>query len=226
MWQHVVTVFVHRARTLSCPGWDLKGVKLLQSHNDAKEIHTSSQGHRVVVIGASFIGDRILSTQQNETRFRVFVVMLPVLHMTGVFFVTTLGMEVASYLSKEAASVAVVGTDTYPYERSLGPEIGKMCMQVRWRKSVSVVAQCFFLLVHYLSIKWNKLKTVFFFFSFKMLEEKNVKFYMNDGVTEVKGENGKVALFLYLFFNNTHFDLLWMESTVVTHWLVYFQVFQ
>lgn len=39
-------------------------------------------------------------------------------------------MEVASYLSSKAASVTVVGTGTYPYERSLGPEIGKLCMQV------------------------------------------------------------------------------------------------
>lgn len=84
-----------RARPLSCPGWDLDGVKLLQSHDDAREIHASSQGHRVVVVGASFIG-----------------------------------MEVASYLSNKAASVIVVGTGTYPYERSLGPEIGKMCMQM------------------------------------------------------------------------------------------------
>ncbi|XP_042342326.1 apoptosis inducing factor mitochondria associated 4 [Plectropomus leopardus] len=65
-----------------------------------------------------------------------------------------IGMEVASYLSDKAASVTVVGTSGYPYERSLGPEIGKMTMQ--------------------------------------MLEEQNVKFYMNDGVTEIQGENGKV----------------------------------
>lgn len=31
-----------------------------------------------------------------------------------------------------------------------------------------------------------------------MLEETNVKFYMNDGVTEIRGNNGKVALFLVL----------------------------
>ncbi|XP_068440484.1 apoptosis inducing factor mitochondria associated 4 [Clinocottus analis] len=65
-----------------------------------------------------------------------------------------IGMEVASYLSNKAASVAVVGASRYPYERSLGPEIGKMCMQ--------------------------------------MLEEQNVKFYMNDSVAEIQGENGKV----------------------------------
>ncbi|KAK5868581.1 hypothetical protein PBY51_009581 [Eleginops maclovinus] len=108
-----------RARPLDCLGWDLKGVKLLQSYEDAKEIHNACLGQKAVVIGASFIG-----------------------------------MEVASYLSDKAASVAVVGTSSYPFEKSLGPEIGKMTMQ--------------------------------------MLEEQNVKFYMNERVTEVQGENGKV----------------------------------
>ncbi|XP_029923065.1 apoptosis inducing factor mitochondria associated 4 [Myripristis murdjan] len=108
-----------RARPLSCPGWDLMGVKLLQSHEDAKEIHRSCLGQKAVIIGASFIG-----------------------------------MEVASYLSDKAASVAMVGTTEYPYERSLGSDIGKMTM--------------------------------------KMLEEHNVKFYMSDSVTEIRGENGKV----------------------------------
>lgn len=28
-----------------------------------------------------------------------------------------------------------------------------------------------------------------------MLEEHNVKFYMNDRVTEIRGENGKVTIF-------------------------------
>ncbi|KAF7668869.1 hypothetical protein LDENG_00282830 [Lucifuga dentata] len=108
-----------RAWPLSCPGWDLKGVKLLQSYEDAKEIHSSCQGHRAVIIGASFIG-----------------------------------MEVASYLTDKAAFVAVVGTAGFPFERTLGPEIGKMTMQ--------------------------------------MLAERNVRFYMNDRVTELRGENGRV----------------------------------
>lgn len=108
-----------RARPLSCPGSDLKGVQLLQSYEDAKEIYTCSVGKKAVVIGASFIG-----------------------------------MEVASYLSDKAASVALVGNTSYPYEKSLGPEIGKMSMQ--------------------------------------MLEENNVKFYMSDAVTEIRGEDGKV----------------------------------
>ncbi|XP_056229791.1 apoptosis inducing factor mitochondria associated 4 [Seriola aureovittata] len=108
-----------RAQPLSCPGCNLQGIKLLQSYEDAKDIHSSCLGQRAVIIGASFIG-----------------------------------MEVASFLSDKAASVAMVGTTRYPYERSLGTEIGKMTMQ--------------------------------------MLEEQNVKFYMNDRVTEIKGENGKV----------------------------------
>lgn len=41
------------------------------------------------------------------------------------------GMEVASYLSNKAASVTVVGSSSYPFQNSLGPDIGKMCMQVR-----------------------------------------------------------------------------------------------
>ncbi|XP_026197038.1 apoptosis inducing factor mitochondria associated 4 [Anabas testudineus] len=108
-----------RARPLSCAGSDLKGVNLLQSYEDAKEIHSSCLGQKAVVIGASFIG-----------------------------------MEVASYLSDKASSVSMVGTTRYPYERTLGPEIGKMTMQ--------------------------------------MLEEQNVKFYMNERVTEIRGENGRV----------------------------------
>uniref|UniRef100_A0A672JG58 Apoptosis inducing factor mitochondria associated 4 n=1 Tax=Salarias fasciatus TaxID=181472 RepID=A0A672JG58_SALFA len=109
----------HISRPLSCPGSHLRGVKLLQSYEDAKEIHASCLGKKAVVVGASFIG-----------------------------------MEVASYLSDKAASVALVGKTAFPYERSLGPEIGKMSMQ--------------------------------------MLEEQNVKFYMSDEVTEIRGEDGKV----------------------------------
>ncbi|XP_062872857.1 apoptosis inducing factor mitochondria associated 4 [Trichomycterus rosablanca] len=65
-----------------------------------------------------------------------------------------IGMEVAAFLSDKAGSVAVVGKSECPYQFSLGPDIGKMTMQI--------------------------------------LEEKNVRFYMNSDVTEMRGENGKV----------------------------------
>lgn len=57
--------FVDRARALSCPGWDLKGVKLLQTHDDANEIHTSCQGQNAVIIGASFIGYYLYKKNPN-----------------------------------------------------------------------------------------------------------------------------------------------------------------
>lgn len=93
-------------------------------------------------------------------------------------------MEVAAYLSDKAASVALVGPTEYPFEKCLGPEIGKMCMEV-----------C----NHYNCIciycdPTGKLYSVFIFF--KMLEERNVKFYMNSKVTEIRGENGKVTYLL------------------------------
>ncbi|KAL0973147.1 hypothetical protein UPYG_G00199590 [Umbra pygmaea] len=108
-----------RARPLSCPGSGLEGVRVLQSYQDARDIHQSCVGKKAVVVGASFIG-----------------------------------MEAASYLADKATSVTMVGNGSYPFQRSLGPDIGKMTMQ--------------------------------------MLEEKKVKFYMNDEVIEIRGENGKV----------------------------------
>ncbi len=40
-------------------------------------------------------------------------------------------MEVAAYLSDKAASVTVIGSSKFPFQSSLGPDIGKMTMQVR-----------------------------------------------------------------------------------------------
>ncbi|KAA0702031.1 Apoptosis-inducing factor 3 [Triplophysa tibetana] len=65
-----------------------------------------------------------------------------------------IGMEVAAYLSDKASSVTIIGSSKFPFQSSLGPDIGKMTMQ--------------------------------------MLEERNVKFYMCNGVAEILGENGMV----------------------------------
>ncbi|XP_056612916.1 apoptosis inducing factor mitochondria associated 4 [Triplophysa dalaica] len=65
-----------------------------------------------------------------------------------------IGMEVAAYLSDKASSVTVIGSSKFPFQSSLGPDIGKMTMQ--------------------------------------MLEERNVKFYMCNGVAEIQGKNGMV----------------------------------
>ncbi|XP_056329563.1 apoptosis inducing factor mitochondria associated 4 [Danio aesculapii] len=108
-----------RARPLQCPGAELENIKLLQTYEDASEIHQISAGKKAVIVGTSFIG-----------------------------------MEVAAYLSDKAASVTVIGSSKFPFQASLGSDIGKMTMQ--------------------------------------MLEEKNVKFYTSNGMTEIRGENGKV----------------------------------
>ncbi|KAI4878558.1 hypothetical protein NFI96_016752 [Prochilodus magdalenae] len=47
-----------------------------------------------------------------------------------------IGMEVAAYLSDKAASVTVVGRSKFPYQFSLGPDIGKMTMKMLEEQNV------------------------------------------------------------------------------------------
>lgn len=53
------------------------------------------------------------------------------------------GMEAAAFLSDKAASVAVVGKSDVPYQFSLGPEIGRMTMQVRGFLCLVSLLYCF-----------------------------------------------------------------------------------
>ncbi|KAG7516910.1 apoptosis-inducing factor 3-like [Solea senegalensis] len=108
-----------RAKCLDVSDINLDNVKMLETPEDARQIHAACLGSNVVLVGTSFVG-----------------------------------MEVASYLIDKASSITVIGSSELPYQNTLGPEIGKFTMM--------------------------------------MLSEKNVKFYMNDIVTEVKGVNGKV----------------------------------
>ncbi|KAK2882067.1 apoptosis-inducing factor 3-like [Channa argus] len=108
-----------RAKGLDVPGMKLDNVKMLETPEDARQIHEVCLGCNVVLVGTSFVG-----------------------------------MEVASYLIDKASSITVIGSSEMPYQNTLGPEIGRVTMM--------------------------------------MLSEKNVRFYMNDNVTEVRGVNGKV----------------------------------
>uniref|UniRef100_A0A3Q0STN6 Apoptosis inducing factor mitochondria associated 5 n=1 Tax=Amphilophus citrinellus TaxID=61819 RepID=A0A3Q0STN6_AMPCI len=103
------------SKGLDVPGMNLGNIKMLETPEDARQIHAACIGHNVVLVGTSFVG-----------------------------------MEVASYLLDKASSITVIGSSEMPYQNTLGPEIGKLTML------------------------------------------KNVKFYMNDNVTEVRGTNGKV----------------------------------
>ncbi|XP_006784938.1 apoptosis-inducing factor 3 [Neolamprologus brichardi] len=108
-----------RAKGLDVPGMNLGNIKMLETPEDARQIHAACTGSDVVLVGTSFVG-----------------------------------MEVASYLTDKASSITVIGSSEMPYQNTLGPEIGKLTMT--------------------------------------MLIERNVKFYMNDNVTEIRGVNGKV----------------------------------
>uniref|UniRef100_A0AAQ6A577 Rieske domain-containing protein n=1 Tax=Amphiprion ocellaris TaxID=80972 RepID=A0AAQ6A577_AMPOC len=108
-----------RAKGLDVPGIKLDNVKMLETPEDARQIHAACQGSNIVLVGTSFVG-----------------------------------MEVASYMIGKASSITVIGSSELPYQNTLGREIGRVTMT--------------------------------------MLSEKDVKFYMNDSVIEVKGVNGKV----------------------------------
>uniref|UniRef100_A0A7N6A145 Rieske domain-containing protein n=1 Tax=Anabas testudineus TaxID=64144 RepID=A0A7N6A145_ANATE len=103
------------SKGLDVPGMNLGNVKMLETPEDARQIHSVCLGCNVVLVGTSFVG-----------------------------------MEVASYLIDKALSITVIGSSEMPYQNTLGPEIGKVTMM------------------------------------------KNVRFYMNDNVTEVRGVDGKV----------------------------------
>ncbi|KAM6911562.1 apoptosis-inducing factor 3-like [Lycodopsis pacificus] len=108
-----------RSKGLDVPGMKLENVRMLETPEDARQIHTACLGSNVVLVGTSFVG-----------------------------------MEVASYCIDKASSVTVIGSSELPYQNTLGREIGKVTLA--------------------------------------MLSENNVKFYMNDNVTEIKGVDGKV----------------------------------
>lgn len=90
-----------RAKSLDCAGKDLENVKLLETPEDARQIHASCLGVHIVVVGTSFIG-----------------------------------MEVASYMIDKAARITVVGSSELPYQRTLGPEIGKVSLKMLSERNV------------------------------------------------------------------------------------------
>ncbi|XP_030638940.1 apoptosis-inducing factor 3 [Chanos chanos] len=100
--------------------------------------------------GAHLENILMLETPEDARRIHYSCIGCQIV-IVGTSFV---GMEVASYMTDKAIGITVIGSTELPYQRTLGPEIGKLTM--------------------------------------KMLEEKGVKFYMNDSVTEIRGENGKV----------------------------------
>ncbi|XP_056141337.1 apoptosis-inducing factor 3-like [Lampris incognitus] len=90
-----------RAKGLDVPGMELENVKMLETPEDARQIHTACMGCHIVIVGSSFVG-----------------------------------MEVASYMTDKATSITVIGSSELPYQKTLGPEIGKITMMMLAEKGV------------------------------------------------------------------------------------------
>lgn len=104
------------------------------------------------------------------------------------------GMEVAAYMIDMASSITIIGSSELPYQKTLGPEIGKVTMMVCYQGQYNHLSHT--------NIKYvlnDYLLTLLCLF-FKMLEERGVTFYMNDAVAEVQGENRRVK---YICSKNT-----------------------
>ncbi|XP_029923933.1 apoptosis-inducing factor 3 [Myripristis murdjan] len=90
-----------RAKGLDMPGMELGNVKMLETPEDARQIHAACVGCRIVIVGTSFVG-----------------------------------MEVASYMTDKAATITVIGSSEMPYQKTLGPEIGRITMTMLEGKKV------------------------------------------------------------------------------------------
>jgi len=100
---------------------------MLETPEDARSIHYTCMGCRAVVVGTSFIGTHTQHTLPSTS------VMLSVDYSEGdyIWWICVIeGMEVAAYMIDMASSVTVIGSSELPYQKTLGPEIGKVTMMV------------------------------------------------------------------------------------------------
>ncbi|XP_061072893.1 apoptosis inducing factor mitochondria associated 4 [Conger conger] len=77
-----------RPRPISCPGADLRGVRVLQTAADALDIHQACQGRKAVIIGSSFIGMEVASYLQDKAS------SVAVVSSSEVPYQRTLGTEI------------------------------------------------------------------------------------------------------------------------------------
>ncbi|XP_028976410.2 apoptosis inducing factor mitochondria associated 4 [Esox lucius] len=89
-------------------------------------ISTGCRARPLSCPGSELEGVRILQNYQDAKQIHQSCVGQKAL-VVGASFI---GMEVASYLADKAASVMLIGNSSYPFQRSLGSEIGKMTMQM------------------------------------------------------------------------------------------------
>lgn len=149
-----------RAKGLDVPGIKLDNIKMLETPEDARQIHTACLGCNVVLVGTSFVGTVsekyyyyiIYWLVTFLTRLITFCYFMSDLGLYADFQLNILpfwysvlqqhhhfsfsGMEIASYLIDKSSSITVVGSSELPYQNTLGREIGKVTMMVRKKERV------------------------------------------------------------------------------------------
>lgn len=126
--------FIFRAKCLDCPGADLGNVLMLETPDDARRIHYACMGSRTVIVGTSFVGTFInpfLFHIMPHFIFRLQIFIFALFVTTSnPLCVTFEGMEVAAYVIDMASSITIIASSELPYQKTLGPEIGKVTMMV------------------------------------------------------------------------------------------------
>lgn len=155
-----------RAKGLDVPGFKLDNVKMLETPEDARQIHSACLGSNVVLVGTSFVGTttkihtyfyigqndglnwvRTDCRWKGRTKSRLKLSLKYILsygnpEIIDVDFFFPPGMEIASYLIGKASSITVIGSTELPYQNTLGPEIGRATMMVRTGDRGSNSCQC------------------------------------------------------------------------------------
>ncbi|XP_067306716.1 apoptosis inducing factor mitochondria associated 4 [Pseudorasbora parva] len=101
-------------------------------HYDQLLISTGGRARPLQCPGAELENVKLLQSYKDSTEIHHISAGNKAV-IVGTSFI---GMEVAAYLSDKAASVTVIGSSKFPFQSSLGPDIGKMTMQMLEEKNV------------------------------------------------------------------------------------------
>uniref|UniRef100_A0A9J8C8G0 Apoptosis inducing factor mitochondria associated 4 n=2 Tax=Cyprinus carpio TaxID=7962 RepID=A0A9J8C8G0_CYPCA len=101
-------------------------------HYDQLLISTGGRARPLQCPGAELKNVKLLESYKDATEIHQMSAGNKAI-IVGTSFI---GMEVAAYLSDKADSVTVIGSSKFPFQSSLGPDIGKMTMQMLEEKNV------------------------------------------------------------------------------------------
>uniref|UniRef100_A0AAV2J9I7 Rieske domain-containing protein n=1 Tax=Knipowitschia caucasica TaxID=637954 RepID=A0AAV2J9I7_KNICA len=87
-YDHLLISTGCRAKVLDVPGMDLKNVLMLETPEDARQIHAVCEGTRVVLVGTSFVGMEVASYMLNKASD------ITVIGSSDIPYQNTLGKEI------------------------------------------------------------------------------------------------------------------------------------